>query len=593
MTPHRVWLAQSAEYTELVSILTRPGPGGALILGGFGIGKTTLVRAALARPDVPPPAMRVHASPTLAGEPCGALSPYLSARASTDSPAQVLREVGAVLAAAQTPGVIPIVVVEDAEFLDDETSFVLSTLVENAAIKLVAIGNGRTGAESTLFALAESGLLSTLVVQPLDRVGVRFLAEEIAGGEFTAPAIDIMTALTGGNPSFVEAVVQSCLDQGLVFRHSPGVANGDLLTLARLAPEADEPLTELVRDVTRSLSAEHRRVLELLALAGPQPGSVLFAMCGEHRRLVEADLLAAGHDGLLRIASDIFATILRSTVPPGRSAQLYAAWSEHRAPTSRTPLQVLWALEVGADVPADQVLGAVEDAVIGCDFRLARKLIDAEVTPESDAANLLRARTLIGLGRHYSARTLLMRVAETSTDHAVRQQALHLLLMAFDQLTRDPADVAAFERWWAEQSRAPGREGALAGPARFRQEGVARPPQIERGLRAAPHSVAEVERILASPDLTADGRICVLIDLADLHSVAGRTETALEVARSARAALADERMVADYELLILFRIGWNLVLSGRYDEAEDLLAHSSGPSCTDRTGWLRQCDDTR
>lgn len=576
MTSHRLWVAQSAEYAELASILTRPGPGGALILGGFGIGKTTLVRAVLARRDVPAPAMRVHCSPTLAREPCGALSPYLSTPAPADSPAQVIREISAVLEAEQTSGTIPIVIVEDAEHLDDETSFVLSTLVENAAIKLVAIGHGGADGESTLYSLTESGLLTTLVVQPLDRAGVRFLAEELAGGVFTAIAVDIMTAMTGGNPSFVEAFVRSCLDQDLIVRSSAD--DGGLLTLARLDPEPDEPLMELVRDVTRSLSVDHRMVLEILALAGPQSGPVLSAASGgEHRRLIEAGILTTGADGLVRIASEIHGHVLRSIVPPGRSAQLYATWSEHRArEVQPTSLEVLWALEVDADVPSDLVLAAIEDADMGFDFRLAWRLIDARATTDSDSATLLRARTLIGLGRHYSARTLLMRVAETSTDPATRQEALTLLLTAFDQIGTDTADIAAFERWWAEQARSPGKGEALTAGAGRRREDVRRPAQTGRGVGTAPRSIAEVERILSSPDLSADGRILALTDLTDLHSVAGRTDTALEIARTALVGLTDERMAADYELLVLVRIGWNLIFSGRYSEAEALLAHARG-----------------
>lgn len=429
---HRL-AVDSAEYAELVSILTHPEAGGVLILGGLGIGKTTLVRAVLDREDIPEPAMRIYCSPALAGEPFGALSPYLSSHAPADSPAQVLREINAVLAA--HPGEPPIVVVEDAEFVDEQTSFVLSALVENAAIKLVAVGPGRADGECALFALAESGLLSTLAVQPLRRQEVRFLAEELTGASLTSAAVDAVAAMTGGNPRFIEAFIQSCLDQGLIIADD----GRTLLTLARIAPEPDETLIELVRDVARTLPSAQRTALEILALAGPQPSPV----SAEHRRLIDAGILVLD-SGLVRIASDIHAVVLRSIIAPSRSAQLFASWREHS--DVLTPPQVLWALEVGAHVPAQRVLTAIEEAGDSLDFPLAWKLIGMRAAGDSDRSALLEARTLLGLGRHYSAAAVLMRLTERSSDPAILQQVFDLLILTLDQLGSLRADLKEIER---------------------------------------------------------------------------------------------------------------------------------------------------
>lgn len=574
---HRLFVAQSAEYAELVKILTARGPGGALILGGLGIGKTTLVRAALARNDVPAPAMRVHCSPTLADEPYGALSPYLSVHAPTDSPAYVLREISAVLEASPAP----IVVVEDAEFLDDETTFILSTLVENGAIKLIAIGHGRADGESTLFSLVESGLLSTIAVQPLSRDGVRFLAEELAGCEFTEAAIDVIVAMTGGNPTFVEAYIQACLDQGLVAR-DPDAGSGRLAALARLAPDPDELLVELVRDVSRSVPPVHRMILELLALAGPLPAVEISGLTGgEHRRLIESGILVTGTGGLTRLASEVHALVLRSIVPPGRSAELYEVWTQHAGDPS-APLQVLWALETGAAVHPDRVLDALEKANNDRDFSLAWKLAESGAAEESDHFTLAHARTMVGLGRHYSARTLIMEVAESSVDPNVLDLALRLLIMTLDKIETE-VDIEAVERAWAGGAR---DLGGSASAGRERAGELADLWRIVHGAISGPSSIADAERILSSGALSADGRVLTRLALADLHSLAGRTETALHHAWAAHAELSgDDRMAADYQVLVLFRIGWSLVFSGRYDEAERFL--SDAREATLRTALYR------
>lgn len=577
----------SAEYAELVAILSQDGPGGAIVLGGSGMGKTSLVQSALARPGIAPPVLRLHCSTTLSTVPYGALSPYLSSLQRVDDPVQVLREISVIVDDARNSTTPPTVLVEDAQFLDPESSFVLSMLVENSAIKLIVIGSGRIDGESTLFSLTDSGLLSTIVVQPLGLEGVRFLAGELTGGRLADGTVEVIRAMTGGNPSLVKSFVQSCLSQGVLVHEADlaagGNGSGDLWVLARLSPEPDETLIEVVREMHSFLPAGKQRTLELLALGGPQPRALLVACEGsDYRHLLESGILAAERDGTIRFGAEIHGLVLRHIVAPGRSAKLHAAWDAQRRGLrlELTAQQVLWGLEMCADISSIDTLNAVESANDQLDYPLAWKLCAISgVAAASSRGTLAESRTLLGLGRFHSARANLMRLAESTDDPVILQRALNMLALALARLGLDRTETDQLEKLWRTRARDSGNRAGFVLAA----EEHARVTEILDLWRAAQESEAgerpraEAERILSHRGLSAEGRTVALMILSDLCSVEGETETALGFARQAMAELdQDATLNGDYQLHVLFRIGWNLVFSGRYAEAEEFLSQRSG-----------------
>ena len=264
---------KSSEYQDLLHVVSTPEPSGALVLGGVGMGKTSLVDAVMTSTGLSEPAMTLYCSPTLAAVPYGVLSPYLDALASVDEPVQVLREINHVLASVPDSDQPRIVVVEDAQYLDAQSCFVLSTLMENAAIKLIALGAGVLESESIVGQLAQSPLMSTIVVQPLDVSGIRTVAESMLGGTLSESSVGTIHRLSGGNPSFVEALIASSLEQGLLIRdkemdYGPSAPQGIWL-LSQDTIGVDSRLTNLVSEIQRLSTEDERRTLELLALGGP------------------------------------------------------------------------------------------------------------------------------------------------------------------------------------------------------------------------------------------------------------------------------------------------------------------------------------
>lgn len=560
-----------------------------MVIGSPGTGKTRLVRSVLAQPEIAAPVMRLHCSPTLSKMPYGALSPYLSTLERTEDPVQVLREIHTLIAGTETRRTPPIVVVEDAQFLDAETSFALSMLVENAAIKLIAIGAGRIEGDSTLFSLTETGLVVTIVIQPLDTEGTCALAQELTGGELTDGTVEVIRAMSGGNPSFVTAFVRSALDQGVLVNASapqePGVEAPPRWIFARMSPEPDEELIDLVREMHAYLPVGQQQALEVLALGGAQPRALLAACGGGHyRHLLEAGILIADRAGMIRIRAEIHGSVLRHIMAPGRSLELHAPWNKCREALKMplSPLQVLWSLEVSSDIPEDVVLGAVTQANSDLDYPLAWKICAvAGVSVSSEEGALVESWTLLGLGRHYSARSTLTRLAERTEDPAVLQRALHLLARTLVQIGAGTRELQYLDELWVQRSSAaPNRAAfALQNPQYQRTASLLEVWRKVNSTESGERCIQQVRSLLNDRELAPEGRVLALILLADLYSVEGKTETALELAKQAmREVEGSARLSSKYDLRVVFRIAWNLLFAGRYAEAEEFLAKRRGTS---------------
>lgn len=578
----------SVEYRELLNIVTSPEPSGAIVLGSMGMGKTSLVEAVLAHPDAPAPVMRLYCSPTLSEVPYGVLSPYLGSLQRIEGPVEVLREINTALEAAATGDVKPVVVVEDAHHLDTESAFVLSLLMENAALKLVAIGAGVIDSGSALAALSDSDALSTIVVQPLGLEGVRALVEEQLGGKISEGTARIILATSGGNPSFVRANVESCREQGILFNdrafaHDSGDAPS-IWILARPLPAVDDRLTDMVTEIHGLTPHAEQGTLEMLALAGPLPSKLLSICDMPYRHLLDSGELRQTTNSTMRINSALHETMLRQLVPAQRKAELFAVWDRARADLGLqpTPTQVLWGIEIGVEAETDVVLRAVQQAADALDFELAWKLcVASDIAARNERGTLLEAAVLLGMGRYYSSRSLLVRLLDQARDASMLTSAYMQLLIVLSNLDVEAHDRQAIERLWearaSEFDDNSGRGEILRGHRTaellLERWSSLNTPDAERP------STAELENLLEDPDMTPEGRLVVLSLLSDLNSIEGRNETALDLARQVLKGLGQNpRLEGTYQSKTVFRVGWNLIICGRYVEANEFIDSYQGQS---------------
>lgn len=541
------------------------------------MGKTSLVEAVLAQTDAPMPVMRLFCTPSLSTIPYGVLSPYLGSLTKITGPVEVLREINRTLLAGTHRNYSPIVVVEDAQHLDQETGLVLSLLVENAAMKLITIGSGALETNSPLAALTTSAALSTIVVQALDLEAVRTASEDMLGGQISAGTALIINATTGGNPGFIRAYLQSCKEQGILFQvHPPAnepTGGSAVWFLARPMPIVDENLQDLVHEM-RSLTPEPEQgTLELLALAGPLP-SRLLTKCGfPYRRLLDAEELRHSSDSELSIAAAVYESVLRQTVAFERRAELYALWNSQRLALALepTPLQVLWGIEVGAQFNDSEMLQAIERAVVACEYELALELCTStEIATRSHRGALFEARVLTGLERFNSSLGLLARLIEQASNAEHLLEAFHELMVLLSNANLEPQDgelIAQLCESGLLRIGTQANQERLAGELRTSVRSI----QYLNSLNSAGESIptiSELEGMLAGGSLAPICNIVIRVLISDLHSNAGRCDSALEYAYQAWAQTQEEPKLGDaYRQRIIFRIGWNLLFAGRYAEA--------------------------
>ncbi|MGP4994693.1 response regulator transcription factor [Glutamicibacter ardleyensis] len=576
----RISRTNSTEYNELLRALRQQASGGAVILGGVGMGKTSLVEAVLSAPGIQSPVMRLFCSDSLSSIAHGALSPYLGALENIDEPVAVLRELNRTLFSAEGATGPRIVLVEDAQYLDAQSSFVLSLLIENAAVKVIAVGAGTLDANSPLGTLSEVASFSTIIMQPLDLLGVREVAETVVDGRLSEGSVRIIKRMTGGNPRFVEAYAASCKEQGILFQDdsllNDSTVHEPVWTVARPLPEVDARLISLGRELTRYLPAEEQLTLRLLALGGPQRPELLDECSLPYRRLVDAGDLAVV-EAAITLSSEMQQRVVRELVTEQESAQLHKLWSTAsvKLGIDANALEVVWSLEIGEPVPTATVLQIAQATACALDYELALRLCTmGKLSQFHQQGALLEAQVLLGMGRYYAARSLLLRLIDQLTDLELLGQAFAYLLEVTTCIGMDKSELQKILGTW--KSRAEGQNDPLALEAflTLQHAGVGLLDlwiRVNSATGPRPRT-QELHNFLDDPDLPMQARIISMITLSDLYSSQGLCADALQLAESTMAILQTEAQFRSlYEVRVFFRIGWNLLFLGEYQRAQQFI----------------------
>ncbi|QCU78625.1 hypothetical protein E7744_11010 [Citricoccus sp. SGAir0253] len=520
--------ADSPELKSLLDVLRGGREAGAVVLGGPGTGKSSLVRAALDLAELSDRVLTVQCSQSLREVPYGALVPLLTGLDDLDSPVAVLR-------ALQLLDTSPVIVVVDVQYLDAASAFVLAQLVQNRAATLVAIGTGSLGRESGIAALADTGLLATVRMEPACPERVRRQCERAVGAPLTEGTVRTIHGMTGGNPRLTAAFLESAREQGVLVPAPDGPAMPGHPTpwiLLRAAPEPDVRLVDTVESMHASLLPGERETLELLALAGPMPRARLRAVAGDHvPDLLEAGLVRGTGADRVELSAALHAEVLRTCVPPGRSADLYARWEsaggdDGQPPTARS---VLWALECGREVPEEAVVGAGYRALGAKDWPTARALAPALAGSRDPRAALLVAELMLVSGRTWTARAELEELAARAPDPAYRIEAYSLLAMDRVRTGQAPHAWAALPPAVAGVRARGGADPGLPAPLAGLVELLG-----EEDVDDRREELLERARALVEDPATEDGTRAILLVLeSDLLGLAGRSAEAIEAARRA------------------------------------------------------------
>lgn len=571
---------------RLTGILGDQSAPGAIVVGATGMGKTALASLALSALEPAPDTVRIHPSETLAEVSFGALAPYLGSVEDTADVMGVLRELVEVLPRRAQGGAgsgqgRPLLVVDDAHFLDPASRFVLSQLVMTSTVRLLALSTGTDAADATEDSALGAGQLPVLALEPLDVEEIRALCTEVLGGDVPVGTAETVAALTTGNPLLVRVWLGCAVEQSALVRIS------GVWTVVRADPQPNEDMRDLVRSLHGRMGGAQQEAMELLALAGPLPRMTLSAVTtpGSVEELLESGAASVDRSGLVRSSSDLYADVLRALVPPGRSFRLLERWrgvvGTGVSPNHR---QVLWAVECGDPVPLQVLAGAAAAANDAGEPLTALHLCQA--AGEDRAVALETARALLGLGRPLSALSEADRVVEAACNAATLQAALALATSAMWRIGASSKELDQLADAWVQRAGEVGADETLRAGIeilRFwgcRLDGVLPP---DAGLR-----LGELRQVTGT---TAEFRLLCTLLLSDVHWMGGRTDTAASLTAEAWSMLESQPALAcSYSAQVIGRHALSLVASGRYAQAEAFLdnAASSDPGEAIRRQGTRQ-----
>ncbi|MCC3272956.1 LuxR C-terminal-related transcriptional regulator [Arthrobacter zhangbolii] len=366
----RQLFGRERELAEVAGRLLDPGLRGVVLLGDEGIGKSSLAeQAAESLSSIMLP-YYVCGSPVLSRMPYGILSTYLgrATAAEMESPLTVLRTVRTHFQRlTETNGLQTLLVVDNAQYLDEASAHLLTQLAMSGELRLMVISRARAPRIHELLSLARDGLLARIDLGPLSHEAVHEFCVSVLGGPVLQASTTLLNRISGGNPLYVKELLGRAQRQQRLVE-----ANGAWFLRGR--PDClDTSLVDLVKSMLGSRTPAERNVLETLALAERLPRSVLSAVADDEavRSLVIDGIveILPDRDESAHLVQLLHEEIIRSLVPAARSAEIRARVLGCYAPgspgSSMNPgdistllRQTEWALDCGDRLPGEHLLAA-------------------------------------------------------------------------------------------------------------------------------------------------------------------------------------------------------------------------------------------
>ena len=546
-----------------VGALVRRGRG-VLLAGQSGVGKTSL--ASLVGGDLESAGwtvVRVVASRTAATIPFGALAPLLTPGVALGdgTPALVQARAGLASLAAGRPS---LVVVDDAQWLDEASAVVLHQLVAQRDLTLLATSRTDEPAPEPVTALWKDGLVDRVDVAPLDDESVCDLLELALDGPVETLTATRLWRRCSGNALYLRELVDEAarLD---AFQRRDG-----LWCIGRLPPGSPR-LAELVAQRLGALDEHERAALELIAVGEPIRLDMLDELVERDtvERLEAAGVAAMVRHGdrvVARPAHPLYGDVVRSSLPDLRRRRLTRSLAdtlERQGVTGREDSirLALWRLDGGGTAAPGLLLAAARHAHLAFDGATAERLAHAAWSADRtfEATHVL-ADVLFARGRYVEQGKLLAGMAGiVTTDEQRVVVAVSRALGTFWGL----ADGEAAERILVEA------EAEVTDPEWWSELRATRATLVGQSGRHR-----EVLALLADvPVTTMSGRARLQAGLAEAFALpgVGRGEEAL--------TRIDEAMSAGAQVgpqLTLFRAGlllsakaMALVSLGRLDDAAE------------------------
>ena len=393
-------IIRAAELQEIVIALSGPEPAGIVISGPGGSGMTTLLDAAASVLGGSFSVIAHNVSESFVDIPFGiamALVPDLPARAKV-WPGSIVAACRKAVRGAATPGSAALLVLDNIDFLDDMSLWLLSQLLVEPEIRLIATHRSDRPLRMELMESVVSRQLSVVTLDDLTQEQLREFLDDRLGGRAARSLVRDIHALTGGNLQTAKLLLDEAAARGEI------VEQADSWMLSGPIRLDGSQALELTRHRLEGYSVPQRQVVDILAVGEPVPLAVLEQL--GQKRAIEA--LRA--DGTIRVLKDgketttlshaIEARLARQQLGPERILELRRSIYTTSTPVADDSLWTLFRrvdLEQASGLPvpdADLLTVAITANDIH-DNRRARRAAEAVRAPELElVAGVELARAL-------------------------------------------------------------------------------------------------------------------------------------------------------------------------------------------------------
>ncbi|MCV7423620.1 helix-turn-helix transcriptional regulator [Mycobacterium yunnanensis] len=388
---------------HIEAAIAAPRLSGVVVAGPAGVGKSRIVREALAVAAARGCATRWAVGTSSARSvPLGAFAEW--AQPGVAQPVQLVRGVIESLAGvpAQNSGMV--LGVDDVHLLDELSTFVVHQLVRRNAGKVVLTVRDGEPIPLGVQEIWRDAEFERLELEPLTREETSALLSTTLGGPLNPDVAERLWRLTRGNALYLHNIVERGLTDGVITRRDGQWHwHGD--------PVVPTDLVDLIEARIGALPAAVSEVVDVLAVAEPvelaslqritDPGAVELA---DDHGLVTVEAV----DGVVevRVAHPLYGEVRRRRAPPTRLRRLRALVANELANGDRrNEIRVVVrraSLSLHSDLEPDPVLllSAARGAVWLADLPLSDRLAEAAIRAGGGLeAYLARAYVLSWLGR--------------------------------------------------------------------------------------------------------------------------------------------------------------------------------------------------
>ncbi|MDQ0029219.1 helix-turn-helix transcriptional regulator [Arthrobacter bambusae] len=415
-------IIRAAELQEIVIALSGPEPAGIIVSGPGGSGMTTLLDAAASVLSGSFSVIAHNVSESFADIPFGiamALVPDLPARTKV-WPGSIVAACRKAVRGAAASGSPALLVLDNIDFLDDMSLWLLNQLLVEPDIRLIATHRSDRPLRMELMESVVSRQLSVVTLDDLTEEQLREFLDDRLGGRSARSLVREIHILTGGNLQTAKLLLDEAAARGEIVEQA-----GSWMLSGPIRMDGSQAL-ELTRHRLEGYSVPQRQVVDLLAVGEPIPLAVLEQLV--QKRAIEA--LRA--DGTIRVQKDnqeaatlshaIEGRLARQQLGPARILELHRSIYAASSPAGDDSLWTLFRrvdLEQasGLTVPDADLLAVAVAANDVHDHRRARRSAEAVRTPELGlAAGVELARALYQTRDFPGAVTILKGLVANTPD---------------------------------------------------------------------------------------------------------------------------------------------------------------------------------